>query len=229
MLQQDLEHDTGILTLTLARPPVNALNQALYDSIHEGLAFAAHNQDVRAIVLAASGTKAFSAGADTKAFADLPLHEAEQRQLALILRCLQDWVQCSKPTVAALEAPAIGAGLMLACACDEIVMSQDAWVSLPEIQLNLPTPIGAAIVQRRVRHSAVHALLQRAERFDADRCRDQGLADEVVSGREVARVARERACVLAAFDTDVYAVNKRWMNQGLSQTLESAAKWVDQS
>lgn len=223
MLQQHLDHASGILTLTMARPPVNALNPALYDSLSEALTFAVQARDVKAIVLAAQGDKAFCAGADTKAFADLPMHEAEHKQLALILRCLQDWVGCPKPTIAAIGAPAIGAGLMLACACDEVILAEDTWVSLPEIRLGLPTPIGASIVQRRARHVAVQALLQRAAKLDAISCYEQGLADAVASAADLMKVTVERAEVLASFDLHVYEVNKRWLNLGLSEKLMSAA------
>lgn len=229
MLQQNLDPQTGILTLALARPPVNALNQEMYDAIHEGLAFAAHNQDVKSIAFTASGAKAFSAGADIKEFAHLPRLESERRQLALLLRCLQDLVNCPKPTLAAVSAPAIGAGLMLACACDEIVMAQSAWVSLPEIELALPTPIGAAIVGRRVRLSAMHALLQRAERFDAARCLAEGLADVVVPSSELDTAVQSRLGVYHAFDTNVYAVNKRWLNREMSEQLQASADLVNHS
>jgi len=226
MLQQELDHETGILTLRLARAPVNALNQTMYDALHEGLAFAAHNHDVKTIVLSAQGSKAFCAGADIKEFAHLSREMAEHKQLALLLRCLQDLVSCPKPTVAAVSAPAIGAGLMLACACDEIVMVDTAWVSLPEIELSLPTPIGAAIVGRRLRLPAVHALLQRAERFEAARCLTEGLVDVVTPIDQFDALAGARVSVYTAFNTEVYATNKRWLNRGLSEQLKAAADMV---
>lgn len=224
MLEQNLDQETGVLSLTLARPPVNALNPALYDAIHEALVFAGHHQDVKSVVFQAHPGKAFCAGADIKAFSHLPDHEAEQRQLALVLRCLQDIVSCPKPTLAAISAPAIGAGLMLASACDEIVMTDQAWVSLPEIELALPTPIGAVIVGRRIRLAAVHALLQRAERFDAKQCLAQGLVDVVVTQDELANEVGLRLGVYTRLDGSVFAINKRWMNRDLVQLLEQATQ-----
>ncbi len=229
MLEQDIDHHRGILTLTLSRPPVNALDQALYDSLHEALKFGAHNTEVKAIVVAARGGKAFSAGADIKEFAELPHDEAEARQLELLLRCLVDFVQCPKPTMAALSAPAIGAGLMLACACDEIVLADSAWVSLPEVKLNLPTPIGAAIVSRRLRLPAVHALVQRAERFDAQRCHIEGLVDAVVPADKVMGEALTRLSAFSDIDSAVYATNKRWLNRDLACLLQASVDVVTAS
>lgn len=226
MLQQHIDHQQGTLTLTMARAPVNALNQELYEHLHEALKFAEHNTEVRTVVLAAQGQKAFCAGADVKEFADLPHDEAEARQLALLLRCLLDFVQFPKPTLAAVSAPAIGAGLMLACACDEIVMADTAWVSLPEVKLHLPTPIGAAIVSRRLRLPAVHALVQRAQRFDATRCLAEGLADVVVSGDQVMNQAHDQLQAYADTQTAVYATNKRWLNRQLADQLQASADMV---
>lgn len=226
MLQQHIDHDRGTLTLTMARPPVNALNQLLYEQLHEALKLAEHNTQVKTVVLASQGHKAFCAGADIKEFANLSHEEAEARQLALLLRCLIDFVQFPKPTLAAVSAPAIGAGLMLACACDEIVMADTAWVSLPEVRLQLPTPIGAAIVSRRLRVPAVHALVQRAEQFDATRCLSEGLADVVVSSEHVLTEAFTRVSVYADTQTPVYAMNKRWLNRCLVEQLQASADMV---
>lgn len=223
MLRQDLDHATGVLTITMNRPPVNALDGILYDRIHACLSLAEQNHGVKAVVIGSEIAKAFSAGADIKAFAHLSSADAEQKQLELVLRCLQDWVEFSKPTVAAVSAPAIGAGLMLACACDEIVMAERTWVSLPEIQLGLPTPIGAAIVGRRCSHAAVQALVQRGQRFMAQRCLEVGLADVLAADDKVMGVAQEHATVMAGFGSDVYAKNKRWINRDLSESLRMAA------
>lgn len=222
MLQTDLDIDTGTFTLTLAREPVNALNEALYDELHEAFERARDDASVRVVVLTGAGNKAFCAGADIKEYAELPHQEAEAKQLAVLLRCLTDLVTCPKPVMAAVNAPAIGAGLMLASACDEIVLAKSAWVSLPESKLNMPTPIGAAIVARRFEARAVHTLLQRAERLDATQCAASGFADQVVAVEDVLTTVAKRAEVYAEIDAAVYAVNKQWLNRDLPALLQAA-------
>lgn len=222
MLQTDLDIDTGTFTLTLAREPVNALNEALYDELHEAFERARDDASVRVVVLTGAGNKAFCAGADIKEYAELPHQEAEAKQLAVLLRCLTDLVTCPKPVMAAVNAPAIGAGLMLASACDEIVLAKSAWVSLPESKLNMPTPIGAVIVARRFEARAVHTLLQRAERLDATQCAASGFADQVVAVEDVLTTVAKRAEVYAEIDAAVYAVNKQWLNRDLPALLQAA-------
>lgn len=226
MLQTDLQAHSGTLTLTLNRAPVNALNDDLYEALHQALQRSASDPAVRAVVLSSGLPKAFCAGADIKAFVHLPPDVAEARHLELLLRCLLDVVAFPKPMVAALQAPAIGAGLMLVCACDEVVMADDTWVSLPESKLNIPTPIGAAIAARRFQVSSLQALVQRAERFNASRCLAQGFADAVVARDEVLATAVSRLTVYQDIASEVYALNKRWLNRDMQALLQAAADMV---
>jgi len=225
MIEQSLSQ--SILTLTLARGnAVNALNEATYDALHLALTRAQTDDQVRSVVIAASGQKAFCAGADLKEYAGLPLEDVEHKQMKFLLRCLVDLIEFPKPVVAAVHAPAIGAGMMLACACDEIVMAKSAWMSLPEAQINIPAPIAAVIVGRRTGWSAMQALLQRAERFDAQRCLHHGLADDVVDREDVLGAAQRRLDVYGPIAPRVYAINKRWLNQDLRAQLEAASQAV---
>jgi enoyl-CoA hydratase/carnithine racemase len=226
MLHTDLDDETGILTLTLSRSPVNALNEAIYDQLHLSFLIAKEDPSVRAVVLAADGKKAFCAGADVKEYAALPHKEADAKQLRFLLRCLLDVVSCPKPVIAAVNAPAIGAGLMLACACDEVVLSQSAWVSLPESKLNLPTPIGAAIAARRFEPRAIQTLVQRAEKLNAEQCLAAGFADQIAPQDEVMSVVQQRLMAYADIHSDVYAVNKRWLNRDIPAILQASCDHV---
>lgn len=216
-----------ILTLTLAGPSaVNALNEQNYDGLHHALLAARDDERVRAVVLAASGHKAFCAGADLKEYADRDHDEAERLQMHFLLRALTDLVEFPKPVVAAVHAPAIGAGMMLACACDEIVMADSSWMSLPEAQINIPTPIAAVVVGRWVRQSFMHVLLQRAERMGAESCLAHGLVQVLAPADAVLQAARDRLSIYLTMQPHVYAVNKRWLNRGVRDQLVLASQAV---
>lgn len=216
-----------ILTLTLNGPSsVNALNEANYEALHTAIQDAQRNPQVRGVVITASGHKAFSAGADLKEYAGCDPEQAEQLQMKFLLRMLIDLIEFPKPLVAAVQAPAIGAGMMLACACDEIVMADSTWMSLPEAQINIPAPIAAVIVGRRVRLGLMQSLLQRAERIDAQRSLAEGLVDELSPAGDVQGRACQRLSVYSGIAPTVYEVNKRWLNRGLREQLEIASRSV---
>src|SRR5438045_8621511 len=59
-----VDHTGGVSTLTLDRPPVNAVSPALLDDVLHALDALEAREATRCIVLTGAGTKAFSAGAD---------------------------------------------------------------------------------------------------------------------------------------------------------------------
>lgn len=217
-------HEDGVLWLSLNRPAAaNALNLELYDALHAAMQGAIADPTVKCIVLTGEGKKAFCAGADLKAFAALGREQAELRHLDLLDRCFDDLLNCGKPVVACVQAAAVGAGLMLAALCDEIVMADQTWVSLPEVLFDMPTPIGAAIVSPRVSRRMTHRLVQLGERVGAAECLSEGLVTLVAPSEQLLDVTRARAKALAAIPQHAYALNKQWINQQTQETLARAS------
>jgi enoyl-CoA hydratase/carnithine racemase len=217
-------HEDGVLWLSFNRTAAaNALNLELYDALHTAMQGAIADPAVKCIVLTGEGKKAFCAGADLKAFSELGREQAELRHLDLLDRCFDDLLNCGKPVVACVQAAAVGAGLMLAALCDEIVMADQAWVSLPEVLFDMPTPIGAAIVSPRVSRRLMHRLVQLGERVGAAECLSEGLVSLVVPSEQLLEVTRARAKALAAIPRNAYALNKQWINQHTQGELARAS------
>jgi enoyl-CoA hydratase len=57
--------------------------------------------------------------------------------------CVAD---CTKPVICAVNGPAIGAGFALMSCCDILLMSEDSWVQMPELDVGLAG--GAAFLLR---------------------------------------------------------------------------------
>jgi enoyl-CoA hydratase len=123
-----VEADGPILTLTLDRPEKrNALNAALLSRLGEELARAAHDHDLRVVVLQAAGDH-FCSGFDLDTVSaeesseDRARREREQLfDRALSLRDLP------LPTIAAVQGACVAAGLLLSQMCDLVVASDDAF------------------------------------------------------------------------------------------------------
>ena len=225
MLTRHLE--AGVLSVSLNRTEAaNSLNEPLYEALHEAFVQANTDPSVKCILLAAEGQKAFCAGADLKAFAELSPQQAELKHLDLLERCFEDVLSCGKPVVACVQAAAVGAGLMLAALCDETVMADHTWVSLPEILFDMPTPLGAAVIAPRVNRQALHRLVQLGERINATECLSIGLATSVVPVEQLRSLATERAHALAALPAHAYAVNKAWLNQAVREQISRASALV---
>jgi len=126
-----------IAVVTLNRPPVNAQNAELRADITACFDELSDRDDVACVVLTGSG-KVFSAGADIRErpnLADTP--GAYGRHNRLVRESFYAVVECSKPVIAAINGPAMGAGFGLVMGSDIWVAAEEAYVSMPEINVGL--------------------------------------------------------------------------------------------
>src|SRR6476469_747166 len=116
-----------VATVTLNRPDVlNAFNDDLIAELTQVFTDLDTREDVRCIVLAASGT-AFCAGADLnwmRRMADYT-HEQNMADAAQLAHMLHTLYRCSKPTIARIQGDVYAGGTGLVAACD-IAVSIDS-------------------------------------------------------------------------------------------------------
>src|SRR3954452_12410295 len=121
--------------------------------------------DVRVAVLTGTG-RMFSAGADMKERPD-PDHPGEYWHFNRLAReCFNAIAECAKPVIAAVNGPALGAGLGLAASCDIILCSDNAQLGMPEIDVGLAG--GAAMLQTLFGRSRARRMFSTGWRVPAD-------------------------------------------------------------
>lgn len=164
----------------------NAVTAESSAALRAAVEAAEADADVHAVIVTGAG-KAFCAGADLTA-----LGEAAEEGLRVIYDGFLAVAQCTLPTIAAVNGPAVGAGLNLALACD-VRIAGPAAVFDPRFQKLGIHPGGGAtwMLQRAVGPQAARAALLFGMRFDADAAAQYGLAlrvadDPVASARELA-------------------------------------------
>lgn len=128
---------TGILQLTLNRPEkLNALNQALLESLSLAFGEAKKDDKIKAILLTGEGEKAFCAGADINRLAELNPQEAYE--FARFGQAVTTQLShLGKPSVAAINGYTFGGGLELAMAATLRIASTTATFGQPEIKLGI--------------------------------------------------------------------------------------------
>lgn len=220
-----LEERAGeVLVLTLNRPEkANAMNEDMHDALVSRLESAGKDGGIRAVLLASSGERVFSAGADLKEFAELERSAGARKRRALLVRTLLAALDFPKPLLAAVQAKALGAGCMLALLADEVIMADSAELGMPEIRHGIPTPIGIVIVAARGGMSVARQMVQSGESIDARHAHAMGLADGLVSYSSLKVNSMERARALAALSGPSFQANKKFMNAGLRTALQAAA------
>lgn len=120
----------GLMVLTLNRPEHrNALDAALCTVLAERLAAVADDPAVRAVVLTGAGGT-FCVGGDVRTMNEGSGRDVPERERVAALRARMDASrllhEMPKPTIAAIDGPAAGAGLSLALACDFRICSRTA-------------------------------------------------------------------------------------------------------
>jgi enoyl-CoA hydratase/carnithine racemase len=178
-LTQFTVHITDHIALvTMNNPPVNAQGQIFHE---EGMLIFDRISDldnVRVAVLTGGG-KCFSAGADIKGRAGVVRAPGEAWQHNRRAReCFHAITECRKPVIAAINGPALGAGLALAAACDILLTAEEGCLGLPEIDVGLLG--GGRHAMRLFSHSRVRRMMLTGLR---------------VSGAELYRLGIVEACV----------------------------------
>ncbi|MEC9343579.1 MAG: enoyl-CoA hydratase/isomerase family protein [Pseudomonadota bacterium] len=132
-----LDVTDGIATVTMDRPPVNAQNRRLRDEMIWIFDSLSDRDDVRVVVLTATG-KVFSAGADVKERRSLVTEAGDYvRHNRVTRECFFAVADCTKPVICAMNGPAIGAGFALMLYCDIILCVDDAFISMPELDVGM--------------------------------------------------------------------------------------------
>jgi len=128
-------NDEKIGILTLNRPDKrNALSIQLRREVSECLKVWENSPGVGAVIITGSGTT-FTAGFDLKEFSQPELMEEVFNSSA---RYHRDVWNFSKPTIAAVNGPALGGGFDLATLCDLRICSESAIFGHPEIKFGAP-------------------------------------------------------------------------------------------
>ncbi len=191
--------------LTLDRPEArNAYSEAMIDSLCAALDALEDDDDVR-VVLLTGADPAFSAGGDLKAMRDRTgmfagdgarLRVAYQRTIQRVPRRL---LAFDKPVIAAINGPAIGAGLDLACMADLRIASERARFGSTFVKVGLiPGDGGAYWLSRAVGYAQAAQMVLTGDLLDAVDAQRIGLVGEVVAHDDLLEAAGALAARIAA-------------------------------
>jgi enoyl-CoA hydratase len=111
---------------------MNALTPQMLDDLVAHCDVVDQDPAILAVLVTATGAKAFCTGADIAAWADLAPDAFARHWVRTGHRVFDRLARLSKPTIAVLEGHAFGGGLELAAACDIRVMASHARLALPE-------------------------------------------------------------------------------------------------
>lgn len=170
-----------IATITLNRPPANALSSAVLKDLEKALDEVENNDDVKVIVLHGEG-RFFAAGADIKEFTTIESGEQFANLARLGQKLFDRMEQFKKPIIAAIHGAALGGGLELALACHIRLATEDAKLGLPELNLGLiPGFAGSQRLPRIVGKAKATEMLLTSEAITGSEAKTLGLVNSTYS------------------------------------------------
>jgi len=216
-----------VLTVTLDRPDaLNALNDELLDALHDAWLLA-RDPGVEVVVVTGAG-RAFCAGADLHTPIRTPDEIAENTRKRYNAHVLA-LAAIPAPVVMAVNGPAVGAGLALACAGDVRIGSERADFRPGFARVGAVPDAGATyFVPRLIGYGRAFNWLCTNRVLGAHEALEWGLLDEVVAHGDLAGRARERAEDLIAVPGRAVPLTKRLLlasgRSSLAEQLEREAE-----
>lgn len=192
----DMTKDSGVVTLVMNRPEKkNALTDAMYHALADGMQDAEKDDAIGAILLAGAGGN-FTTGNDLKDFMKVA---AGGGQGAGVGRFLSAQATGRKPLIAAVEGLAVGVGATTLFQCDLVYAAETADIRTPFVDLGLAPENGSSLLAPMLMgHQRAFEMLALGEPFDARRAEAAGLVNRVVPAGELMEAATAAARRLAA-------------------------------
>ena len=209
----DLTFDSGIVTLTLNRPDKrNAISYELIDDLLRALE-EVKNSAAKVLILTGAG-KAFCSGMDLDNLKALAGRTAQQnledsRRMASLFRSLYDF---PRPSIAAVNGPAIAGGTGLATLCDFTLAVPEAKFGYTEVRIGFVPAIVSTFLLRQVGEKTARDLLLTGRIFDAAEALRIGLINEIAPAEKLLDRARELAAQLMENSPASLAYTKRLLS-----------------
>lgn len=224
-------------TLSLARPRhLNPLSSQTLQEIEAAALWFNTQPEVRVVVVTGQG-RAFSAGADVSVFSGsgsgsgtgLESGFFDPRDDADSGRRMADAMEAMRAvTIARINGACVGGGVVLAAVCDLRVCVDDAYMSIPEVDLGIPLAWGG--IPRLVREigpALTKELVMTCRPFTPAEAKVAGFLNRVVPADELDSVVEELASSLAAKPRHPVLLTKASVNAVTESMVGTLRHWSD--
>jgi enoyl-CoA hydratase/carnithine racemase len=212
----------GVTTLTLNRPQAfNALDEALLEALQHQIDALAANEQLRAVVIAASG-RAFCAGHDLKQMRAEPSLAYYQ---SLFARCSQVMMSLQRlpvPVIAKVQGLATAAGCQLVAQCDLAVAARTARFAVSGVNLGLFCATPSVALSRNLSRKAAFEMLVTGAFISAEQAQAKGLINRVVEADQLDAEVETLVASIVAKPRVALAMGKGLFYRQLETGIEEA-------
>lgn len=215
----------GVARVTMDNPPVNAQSPAFHAEMTATFDRLSDLDEVRVVVLTGAG-RVFSAGADLKAREGRASRGEPGAQWAHLREGRETYhavAECVKPVIAALNGPALGAGLAVAASCDILVAAETASLGLPEIDVGVIG--GGRHAMRLFGHSLLRRMALTGYRVPATELLRLGVVEAVVPAERLLETAMAMAADIAARPAAATRLGRHILNTVETMSLRDGLRF----
>lgn len=185
-----LIRDDHVLEIRMVKPKVNAICRRFSRYMEQAALYLQNDPQLRVGILSSGNEKAFSAGLDFREATSNEPDETLLRPREGGFGGITKLWSLTKPLIAAVNAPAIGGGLELALSCDLLVMADDAYLQLPELQRGLlPDAGGLQRLPKRIPYFVATAMIWTGEPMTAAEAHRWGLVHRLAPRDQLMELA----------------------------------------
>lgn len=201
----------------------NAIVGPMGRELAAGIAMLGADPEVQAIVLRGAGGS-FCSGLDLAAFNDAPEPEWLPDFPSIWRGAHRALFDCATPIVGALERYAINGGAALAIACDYLVVGEEAFLQVGEVQIGMAAPYNMAWLNLRHSEAVIAQVALVGDRVKGPELLRLGLATSCVPDAQVQEEAAALAKRMAGFPSGTTSKIKQGIRARL---METADQWFD--
>lgn len=220
--------DDGVVLLRLDNADQrNAMSDEMTDSWVRAIDHLASDRSVRVVVVTGEGS-AFSSGGNLDWLASEPDAgvDALRDRMLPFYRAWLSIRRLEVPTIAAINGPAIGAGLCMALACDLRFAASGAKMGVPFLKLGLhPGMAGTFLLPEVVGLAAARDLFLTGRIVEASEALSLGLVSRVIEAESFLDEALAAAAQIAANAPIATRLTKLALLDGGHATFEDALQW----
>jgi methylglutaconyl-CoA hydratase len=206
-----------VVTLMLNRPEKrNALNIPLLKSFIGYLEKIKNDTSLRVLILRGSGTS-FCAGLDLQ---EASRTDKEEESANLLANAFQLIYQLPQVTLSAVQGAALAGGAGLACACDFLVMEENAFMGFPEVRRGLVAAQVMIFLKKQLCEKQIKELTILGEYLSAQKAYELGLAMHLAKPGQLMEACKEIISQVLKGSPQAIAATKKLINALSIRTLE---------
>lgn len=222
MIEKHVEN--GRMLIVINQPEKhNAINRLMWRQLADCLSEARDREDIRLVILQGAGRRAFCSGGDISEYEDFYQHVADAEEASVGIGDVSALLrELPIPTIAAISGHCVGAGVVIAAACDFRLCTKSSHFKVTAVKRGLPYPapaVGELIAL--IGLSLTRAILLRGKDFSAEEAFRGGLVDVLVEDDRFDAGLANFATEIMAQSNAAYSFVKKSISHALQLAQEN--------